>query len=254
MNEANVTYRWRQWIPLSLILLVAAGLRLHRLSEIPPGLTHDEADIGHFALNVLNGVRRDIDSPYGYIHEPLVHYTGAAFMLAFGRSDFALRAHSVFWGLAAVAGAYLWVRRAFNSCTAWLTAGLLAVSYWPVAFSRQALNFMPVPALFAAGTYCLWRALFEPRLNRRWPAWGGMVACVAAAFYSYESARAAFLALPAFWCFLWIARTVDRRRLAEFGLAIGAVLMLAAPHLLDPEAWGRTNTLAEPLRAMLGGD
>ncbi|MBI3760452.1 MAG: glycosyltransferase family 39 protein [Chloroflexi bacterium] len=236
------------------ILLVAAGLRFHRLAEIPPGLTHDEADVGHFALNVLNGVREDIASPQGYIHEPFVHYSGAAFMLVFGPNDFALRAHAAFWGLMVVLFGYAWARRAFDAPTALLTAGLIAVSYWPVATSRQAHNFMPVPALFAAGAYFIWRALFGWERWRAPAAWGAAVASITASLYSYESSRAVFLALPIFWLYLALTRQAPRAKMIGFALAIGAILALTAPHLAGPVAWGRTNTLAEPLRALRAGD
>ena len=45
----------RTW--LVLILMVAALLRLVALDEIPPGLTHDEADHGLDAWGVVNGIR-----------------------------------------------------------------------------------------------------------------------------------------------------------------------------------------------------
>ena len=40
---------------LLLILLVAFGLRTFQLTEIPPGLTHDEANHGREAIGILDG-------------------------------------------------------------------------------------------------------------------------------------------------------------------------------------------------------
>ena len=99
---------------LIIILLVAAFFRLYRLDEIPPGLTHDEADTGHFFAAVYHGARSPVQVPYGYGYEPLPMYTGALFMQLFGSTDLALRLHSAFFGLALLVFTYLWAKRAFS--------------------------------------------------------------------------------------------------------------------------------------------
>lgn len=243
---------------VALILLLGAALRFHRLDEIPPGLTHDEASVGFFARQVVLGRPFEIDAPYGYANEPFTQYAAALLMRLVGPSDWALRAHQAVWGLAAVLATYLWARRAFGVPTGLLASALMAVSYWPLATSRFALNSNPTPGLLAAAVYLMWVGLFGSEAAgggkaRRMLAWAGFAVCMAGSLYAYEAARAAWLSLPLFWLYLAITR-FDRRRLIEFALAIGAGAGFALPHLTDPAAWGRTNTLSTPLAAARAGD
>jgi hypothetical protein len=46
---------YRGW--LWLILFTAVFLRLYQITDVPPGLTHDEADHGISAWGVVNGER-----------------------------------------------------------------------------------------------------------------------------------------------------------------------------------------------------
>ncbi len=70
---------------LLLILLAAAFLRIAFLTEVPPGLTHDEADHGLDAWGVINGFR-PIYFTIGYGREPLYDYTTAGMMAFLGPS------------------------------------------------------------------------------------------------------------------------------------------------------------------------
>ena len=54
---------------ICLILLLAFALRTYRLTEIPPGLTHDEANHGVEAMGVLDGEFR-FYFPRNYGSEP----------------------------------------------------------------------------------------------------------------------------------------------------------------------------------------
>ncbi len=78
-------YAW-----LVLILLTAASLRLVGLSQIPPGLTHDEADHGLDAWGVVNG-DRPIYFTVGYGREPFFDYATAGLMSFMGPSYLAGR-------------------------------------------------------------------------------------------------------------------------------------------------------------------
>ena len=78
-------YAW-----LVLILLAAASLRLVGLSQIPPGLTHDEADHGLDAWGVVNG-DRPIYFTVGYGREPRRAHHGFQVLIA----DDRLRAYKI---------------------------------------------------------------------------------------------------------------------------------------------------------------
>lgn len=249
---------------LVLILLVAAFLRLYRLDEIPPGVTHDEADTGYFVAAVYRGQPSQVIAPYGYAYQPFTMYSGALFMHLFGSRDIALRYHSAFFGLVLILFTYLWARRAFGAVVGLGSAALMAVSFWTVFDSRFALNSAPAPTLFAGAACFLWRALddggaeWNPRLRAyrcRWWKWGLFVLLLAASFYVYEATLAAAASFVLFWAYLAFA---DRARFRRHGLQFAGALaitgLLAAPHLLDPHSWGRTNTLSDPVREALAGN
>lgn len=266
------------------ILLAAAFLRLYRLDSIPPGLTHDEADTGYFVAAVYRGTPSQVETPYGYAYEPFTKYSGALFMALFGPTDLALRFHSVFFGLVLLVFTYLWARRLFGEATGLGSAALVGVSFWTVCDSRFALNSAPAPALFTGAVYFLWLALGDGddsafrspnRLgsgamdlrkfgspmhhtegtNTRWWAWALFIVLLAGSLYVYEAARSAAMAFGAF--FLYLAgfdHPRFRRHGAWFAGALAIAGLLAAPHLLDSTAWGRTSTLSGPVRAATQGN
>lgn len=255
MSKSAGHFRLHGWL-LLLTLLVAAFLRLYKLDQIPPGMTHDEADTGYFVKAVYRGQPSRVEAPYGYANEPFTMYSGALFMAIFGPSDLALRFHSAFFGLLTVIFGYLWARKAFGPWTALGTAALTAVSFWPVATSRFALNPQPAPALFTGAMWCLWLALFEDRPPRsRWWAWLLFAVFLAGSLWTYEVARAITAALAPFGLLTFLTdRHLARKYAVPFLCSLTLGLALAAPHLLDTHAWQRSATLATTLRALVAGN
>jgi 4-amino-4-deoxy-L-arabinose transferase-like glycosyltransferase len=259
-NPKMVVGRWSlvvgRW-SLVIVLLLAAFLRLYRLDEIPPGLTHDEADTGYFVAAVYRGQASQVEEPYGYAYQPFTMYSGAVFMALFGPTDLALRFHSAFFGTLLVLFTYLWAGQVFGAAAGLGSAALAAASFWTVCDSRFALNSAPAPALFTGAVYFLWRAMDDDdkRGRRRWWAWGLFALLLAASFHVYEATLAAAASFGLLFVYL---ACVDRQRFRRHGAWLAGALilagLLAAPHLLDPGAWGRTNTLSEPLRAAAQGD
>jgi hypothetical protein len=238
-----------------VILLAAAFLRLYRLDEIPPGVTHDEADTGYFVEVVYRtGRPSQVETPYGYAYKPFSMYLGALFMALFGTNDLALRLHTVFLGMLLVVFTYLWARRSFGLAVGLGSAALVAVSYWTISMSRVALNISSAPPLFAGAVYFLWRALNGDK-KRLWWAWGAFVLLLTASFYAYESALAASISLGLLFVYLAaFHRPLFRRHVLPFIGALFLVGLLVAPHLLDPGSWGRTNTLSGPVREAMQGN
>jgi len=255
VSKSATHFHLQEWL-LIFVLLVAAFLRMYKLSEIPPGMTHDEADTGYFVMAVYRGAPSQVKAPYGYANEPFTMYSGALFMLLFGPSDLALRFHSAFFGLLTVIFGYLWVRKAFDPWTALGTAALTAVSCWPLTLSRFALNPSPVPALFTGAMWFLWLAMFDDRpLHSRWWAWLLFALFLAGALWTYEAARAVTAALAPFGVLTFLTdRSRAHRYARPFICALALGLALAAPHLLDPDAWQRSTTLATTLRALAEGN
>jgi len=267
-----------------LILLAAASLRLVELSDIPPGLTHDEADHGLDAWGVVNGIR-PIYFTVGYGREPLFDYATAGLMTFLGPSFMAGRLTAAYLSLIMIAGTYAWVCKSFNEKTALLTAAGLAVSFWPVMTGRQALRSISLPALFVLAVLLYWLAI---RQRSKWPGreraakdgldpeerarfsflsaarspithylLSGLILGIT--FYTYFPARILWLLFPSLLLFLAL---FDRQRFNNVWR--GTLLMLlvagiiAAPLLLyligNPLVEARVIELSQPLRAVTEGN
>jgi 4-amino-4-deoxy-L-arabinose transferase-like glycosyltransferase len=241
---------------LVIILLVAAFLRLYRLDEIPPGVTHDEADTGYFVEVVhRTGRLSQVETPYGYAYKPFTQVSAVPFMTLFGANDLALRFHAAFWGPVLLVFTYLWARRALGVAVGLGSAAMVAVTFWTVFDSRFALNSPPCPALFTGAVYFLWLAMDDGGERRRWWAWALFTLTLAGSFYAYEAAGAAAMAFVPFFVYLFFADRVRfRRHGAWLAGALIAAGLLVAPHVLDPSSWGRANTLSGPIREATQGN
>ena len=146
----------KKFLPIVLVILLGFTLRVHRIAEIPPGLTHDEANHGRDSINVLDGVLL-FYFPLNYGSEPLYNYAVAGSMAAVGENLFALRLVNIFAGVLAIASVYLWANWALGRRTALIAAALIAVSFWPLAVSRQALRAGMLPFLGALAVIFFWQ-------------------------------------------------------------------------------------------------
>jgi 4-amino-4-deoxy-L-arabinose transferase-like glycosyltransferase len=253
---------------LLLILLVAFGLRLFQLTQIPPGLTHDEANHGREALGILDGVYL-FYFPLNYGSEPLYSYTAALSMWLFGEGLFALRLVNVIFGLAAIVMTYLWAARAFDRKTAVLTAALIAISFWPLASSREALRVGMLPFFTTAAVYFFWRILETAKDDNSsfilhpssFPIWQTIAFSVSIAFtiHIYLASRVAWLMFPLFLLYLLlIHRTLFKQTWKPVltGLLLAGLLVIPMfVYLrLHPEALTRLDMLDGPLQALTSGN
>ncbi|MCZ7544148.1 MAG: glycosyltransferase family 39 protein [Anaerolineae bacterium] len=243
---------------LVAILLVAAFLRVHDLDHAPPGLTHDEADHGRDAARVLEGVF-PIYFTVGYGREPLYDYATALTMLAVGPTAYASRLTAAFFGLLLLPLTWAWARRAFGAGVGLLAAAFLAVDFWPVMVSRQALRSVTLPALLAAAVYCWWRGAglgAGGRPPRRWAVAAGVL--LGATFYTYLAARVMWVIFPALMAYLALfRRDLLRRGWRAMLLSLLIALLVSAPLfgwlLAHPGAETRLADLSSPLQAAAEG-
>ncbi len=139
----------KTFLLLSIILIVAAGLRLYRLGENPPSLYWDEASLGYNAFAIVTTghdehgeflpVARFI--AFGDYKPPGYIYTLVPFMAFFGVNEFAIRLPSALAGILMVLGTYLLtVAITKNKASGLLAAGLLAISPWSLQLSRAAFE------------------------------------------------------------------------------------------------------------------
>ncbi len=255
--------RQREWIALTLVLLVAAGLRLSGLGDVPPGLSHDEVANWVIARDILDG-NHAIYFTAAYGHEPLYQYAQAATVALFGDHWLGLRWPSVAFGLLGLAATYALVRYLFGVRVALLTSAWVAVSFWPLFYARVAYRAIQLPFLAALGAHSLMRVILRPpernaRLSR-----GGSGDVLAAgflfglSFYTYTAARMLPFILVAVVAHAKLVRPRVSVAWSEILAIFFVAAFVAAPLLLwlaaHPGAESRVAEVRQPLDRLLAGD
>lgn len=267
-----------------LILFIAAALRLYGLVTLsPPGLEHDE--VAHWLINrdILAG-NHAVYFTEAYGHEAGFHYFQTGFMVLLGDNALALRLPAAFVGLLLVAVTFALTRRLFGLQTALLSAGLLAVLFWPVFYSRLALRAISLPLISSLSAYFWWRGWQmgsaqgagreKPNPTSSWrvqPRWlileksswrlyfivAGILAGLSV--YTYMAGRV----VPVFYVLfagylLLFHRSAFRERQCGVLLFFLAFVLVAAPLavylLTNPGAEARISEVNRPLLSLIDGD
>lgn len=229
------------------ILLVAAALRLPALTATPPGLHYDEAANGLLAGDIgFRGQRPVFIASYTG-KEVLFFYLAAAVMRVAGESVFALRLTAAYLGLLTVAAAY-WLGRMLlaDRRLAVLAAGLLAVSFWHILFSRLGFRAISQPLLQALTVGALFAGLRQESLRRSWPWLILAGAALGLTAYTYLAARFFPVALLFGLLPLLLGSPLLRLRLRQLALFFLAGLVVLGPLALyflgNPETfWVRAG-------------
>jgi len=248
---------------MTAILLLAALLRFGWLGNIPPGLAHDEVANWLIAREILNG-EHAIYFTAAYGHEPLYQYLQAATVALFGNQWLGLRYPSAALGLLGLATTYTLIRRLFDSPTALLTAGWLAVSFWPVFYSRVALRAISLPVIAALFAYFLTRALVQRkqtvhrRGNTNWHDWLIAGFFLGASLYTYMAGRILPFITLAISTYLLVFSRAARRQWSGILVMWATAAIVSAPLILwllgHPGAEYRITEIQEPLTRLLAGD
>ena len=246
------------WACLLLILLVGAALRLAALDAVPPGLTHDEANNVADGAGILRGVCL-LFFPVAQGKEPLYLYSVAGMMSLIGRTPFAMRLTTAFWGMLLLAVTFATTYRMFGRPAALLTTAGLALSFWGFSTSRMGLRAVTLPVFFTLTVYFLYRATLPRPARHSWrlAILGGLFLGITQ--YTYLAARVA----PAVALLYALYLLLTRRRagwtaIARIALAVALAAAVAAPLYLylhfHPGLAVRIGMLDQPLRALAAGD
>ena len=231
----------------TLIVLMAAILRLHALTDIPPGLHFDEAANGVIVRSIAFEGYRPLFIPSFTGKETLWFYLAAPLMRLTGPVTFSLRLTSAFLGILTVAATGWLVRRLYpddprRDTLALLAMAVLGVAFWHGVLSRLAFRAISQPLMQALSLGLLWQGLRASRIRRRtgWLALAGIATGLTA--YTYLAARLFPIPLAAAWLTLLLSDRERLQRLRDLGVyGAGAALTFAplgALFLRQPELFG----------------
>ncbi|GAB4460278.1 MAG: hypothetical protein Kow00120_28040 [Anaerolineae bacterium] len=247
------------WLAALAVLMLAGAFRAVLITELPPGIIHDEVWNRLNVQQVLDGVI----APYytqGGGREALYFFLQAGSVATLGENLVAMRLPSVVLGTALVALTVALGARLFNRAVGLLAALALASSFWAVLFSRLAVRNMSLPVVIALAAYTLYRALTDDagRWGRR-ARFALAGACLGLAPYSFPGAWGLPLFVAPLILYLACCER-ERMRGRWLGLAAAVVLavLIVTPLVVyrqaHPEVAARAIQVDEPLRAALAGD
>lgn len=229
------------WVAVGL-LLVAFALRTYAITEVPPGLTHDEVSELDVAAQVRDGDWRLLYAR-GYGVEPGYYPLLSASQAVWGVNPLAMRLPSIFAGMIGLACSYVLARRLFGRRVGLIALGAAAVTWWSIVMGRAIeREILEVPT-YALALYAFWRGI-EPALAN-----GGrpiMRLCLAGglalgvAHYVHTIPRGLFIVFVMFGVYLAVFHRAAYRR-AWRGIAVFIIVaeVTAAPLLiaatLEPE-------------------
>ena len=135
---------------MTLVLLVAAGLRLGALPDLPVGLHYDEAANVILTRQIASGEYRPVFIRAYTGKEVLFFYSGAFWVWATGGAPWGLRLNAAMFGILTVAATFAATRALLGSTRrsreiALLAAGWVAVAFPHVLLSRYGFRAISQP-------------------------------------------------------------------------------------------------------------
>ena len=238
------------------IVLLAFGLRVWALADVPPGWRDDELiETLVVSQKMLAGDLR-FYYPDASGHEALYHGLNALFLAAFGPTAPGIRLLSALLGTLAVPLTYAVGRRLFGPAVGLTAAALLAVSFWGLMYSRVGIRHVSTPVFALAAFYWFWRAMVRPSSVIPFAAAGLFLGL---GFHTYFASRGAPLIPAAFVVYLALVAPGALRGRWRGLLVMAAVAGLVALPLVlaiaaQPAAEARVGELALPLIEARAGD
>ena len=232
------------WAALGAILILALGIRLYHLQELPVGLWYDEAD----NLAQARHIQIDPGSTPVFVSStnlPSLYLMPIAAVIELtGVSITSGRLVSVAFGLAGIVAVFLLVRLILGPFPALAAALLTAVMRWDINWSRIGMHGITVPFFAALTAYLTLRALRTGRASD----FGYAGAALGLGLWFYTS----FRLFPLVLAFILVHHLVFQRpqtrrflgQLAAMGLVALAVAAPVAQSAItdSDEFFARTRT------------
>ncbi|OGD63209.1 hypothetical protein A2160_05435, partial [Candidatus Beckwithbacteria bacterium RBG_13_42_9] len=197
-------------ILFTLVFLVGFYLRVHDLTQSPPGFYLDEASIGYNAYSILKTGKDEYGvvwplffRAFGEYKNPVFIYSLVPMVALGGLNIETIRLGAVVWGsLAILLLGWLAIEMSENRFFELITALTLVLAPWHLHFSRIAYEAITLPTLLIASlaSWIRWR-------KTKNISWGiGFAIFWVLSFYSYTAAR---LWLP---LILFLILVLERKR------------------------------------------
>lgn len=187
----------RKYVPLLLIIVIAAVLRLYQLGTVPGSMNADEVAIGYNAYSILKTGKDEYGAKFPLSFRsfddykaPLYIYLTVPVISLFGLNDFSVRLTSAVAGIITVAFTYFLTLELFNyalrisnsnskkenksyeiqsamhnlqsqnpNTIALIASLLLAISPWHLQFSRSAYEANPSIMFITIGAFAFFMGL-----------------------------------------------------------------------------------------------
>lgn len=174
-------------LALSIVILLGLGLRLYKITTVPPSLSHDETAIAYNAYSILKTGRDEYGEPFPLLFRsfddyklPGMVYSTVPFVALFGTSELSARLPSALYGLLSIIVIYLIVLELTSSrLSSLISAFVLAVQPWHINFSRQLFESNGAVFWFMLGIFFL----LQSRKQYKKILWAGLSFVVSLYFY-----------------------------------------------------------------------
>lgn len=234
--------RYWQYFVLALILTVAFGFRLYKISEVPPSLNWDEVSIGYNAYSILKTGRDEWGQflpihfkAYGEYKLPAQVYLSIPGIAIFGLNELGVRITPVIYGTLTVLVMFLLGRVLFQSkLTGIFAAFLLAISPWHIQLTRASFESSLATLFVILGLWMLVKGFKD----QKWL----IISMIpfALSVFTYNSARI-FTPLFLITIFLIYRKTfIKFKRVVILAIIVFTILLLPiTPFLLSGERSAR---------------
>ena len=153
------------WLMLLSIVVLGAVFRFYDLDNLPMEMFCDIPDGYRYVQRILQG-ERPLD--FFISMGPLFFYLTAFFSLFFKLSFLTMKITSAMIGLAIIIGSYLLGKELFGFKVGLLTAFLIAVSKWSLAFGRIGNIYILVPCFVVFSSFIFLKIMKRPKNFRFW--------------------------------------------------------------------------------------
>jgi 4-amino-4-deoxy-L-arabinose transferase-like glycosyltransferase len=218
----------KKFLPILLILILAALLRIVALDKLPAGLNADEAAIGYNVWSLVQTGKDEHGASWPLVFQsfddyklPGYFYLVLPFVKLFGMNIWTVRLPSAILGVGSVLLIYLLIKILFpkNKIFPYFSALLLAVSPWHLQFSRGGWEVNVATFCILLGLWGFFKALTNPKYYFLF------VLPLVYSLYTYPTARIVSPLLVLFLIFIYRNQVFSNFTGKKLKIVLAAILV-----------------------------